>query len=96
MVKSQFTEYFNKKLFSFFYPHTLTIRLNSPVYRGLSGEGKCEGNIPIRAKFEALSNARKINIGEIMKRQTVGNVKLWKKKNLRINPMIKRRNILCA
>jgi hypothetical protein len=39
MVKSQFTEYFNKKLFSFFYPHTLTIRLKRPVYRGFSGEG---------------------------------------------------------
>lgn len=52
--------------------------------------------IPIRAKLGALSNAHKINIGEIMKRQTVGNVKLWKEKNLRKNPMIKRRNILCA
>ena len=32
-----------KKLFSFFYPHTLTFRLKRPVYRGFSGEGKCEG-----------------------------------------------------
>ena len=32
-----------KKLFFFFYPHTLTIRLERPVYRGFSGEGKCEG-----------------------------------------------------
>ena len=32
-----------KKLFFFFYPHTLTIRLKRPVYRGFSGEGKCEG-----------------------------------------------------
>ena len=38
----------------------------------------------------------KYNIGEIMKRQTVGNVKSWKEKNLRKNPMIKRRNILRA
>ena len=33
----------NKKTFFFFYPHTLTIRLKRPVYRGFSGEGKCEG-----------------------------------------------------
>ena len=26
-----------------FYPHTLTIRLKRPVYRGFSGEGWCEG-----------------------------------------------------
>ena len=45
MVKSQFTEYFNKKKFFFFYPHTLTIRLKLPVYRGFSGEGWCEGKI---------------------------------------------------
>ena len=32
-----------KKTFFFFYPHTLTIRLKRPVYRGVSGEGKCEG-----------------------------------------------------
>ena len=32
-----------KKTFFFFYPHTLTIRLKRPVYRGFSGEGKCEG-----------------------------------------------------
>lgn len=42
MVKSQFTEYY-KKTFFFFYPHTLTIRLKRPVYRGLSGEVWCEG-----------------------------------------------------
>ena len=42
MVKSQFTDIF-KKLFLFFYTHTLTIRLKRPVYRGFSGEGKCEG-----------------------------------------------------
>lgn len=52
--------------------------------------------IPIRAKLGALENARKINVGEIMKRRAVGNVKLWKEKSLRKNPMIKRRNILCA
>ena len=34
-----------KKLFFFFYPHTLTIRLKRPVYRGFSGEGKCEGKL---------------------------------------------------
>lgn len=45
MVKSPFTEYFNKKLFFFFYPHTLTIHLKRPVYRGVSGEGWCEGKI---------------------------------------------------
>ena len=39
---SQFTEYY-KKLFSFFYPNTLTFCLKRPVYRGLSGEGWCEG-----------------------------------------------------
>ena len=43
MVKSQFTEYFNKKKFFFFNPHTLTIRLKRPVYRAFSGEGRCEG-----------------------------------------------------
>ena len=43
MAKSQFTEYFNKKTFFLFYPHTLTIRLKRPVYRAFSGEGKCEG-----------------------------------------------------
>ena len=40
---SQFTEISNKKKFFFFYPHTLTIRLKRPVYRGFSGEGWCEG-----------------------------------------------------
>lgn len=45
MVKSPFTEYFNKKLFFFFYPHPLTIRLKRPVYRGFGGEGWCEGKI---------------------------------------------------
>ena len=32
-----------KIFFFFFYPHTLTFRLKRPVYRGFSGEGKCEG-----------------------------------------------------
>ena len=32
-----------EKKFLFYYPHTLTIRLERPVYRGFSGEGKCEG-----------------------------------------------------
>ena len=32
-----------KKTFFFFYPHALTFRLKRPVYRGFSGEGKCEG-----------------------------------------------------
>ena len=32
-----------KKLFFFFYPHTLTFRLKRPVYRGFKGEGWCEG-----------------------------------------------------
>ena len=36
----------NKKIFFFFfYPHTLTCRLKRPVYRGFSGEGKCEGKL---------------------------------------------------
>ena len=34
-----------KKLFFIFYPHTLTFRLKRPVYRGVSGEGKCEGKL---------------------------------------------------
>ena len=34
-----------KKLFLFYYPHTLTILLKRPVYRGFSGEGKCEGKL---------------------------------------------------
>ena len=34
-----------KKLFFFFCPHTLTFRLKRPVYRGFSGEGKCEGKL---------------------------------------------------
>ena len=32
-----------KKTFFFFYPHALTFRLKRPVYRGFSGESKCEG-----------------------------------------------------
>ena len=32
-----------KKKFLFCYPHTLTIGLEAPVYRGFSGEGKGEG-----------------------------------------------------
>ena len=31
------------EIFFFFYPHTLTIRLKRPAYRGFSGEGRCEG-----------------------------------------------------
>ena len=34
-----------KKLFFFFYPHTLTFRLKRPVYRGFKGEGKGEGKL---------------------------------------------------
>ena len=34
-----------KSFFFFFYPHTLTFRLKRPVYRGFSGEGKCEGKL---------------------------------------------------
>ena len=34
-----------RKFFFFFYPHTLTFRLKRPVYRGFSGEGKCEGKL---------------------------------------------------
>ena len=46
-----------KKTFFFFYPHTLTIRLKRPVYRGFSGEGKCEG---VRVKkLKLLSPGRK-------------------------------------
>ncbi len=37
--------YNRKKKFFFFYPHTLTIWLKRPVYRGFSGEGKCEGKL---------------------------------------------------
>ena len=44
---SQFTENY-KKTFFFFYPHILTIRQKRPVYRGFSGEGRCEG---VRAKM---------------------------------------------
>ena len=36
---------FNENFFLFCYPHTLTIRLKRPVYRGFSGEGKCEGKL---------------------------------------------------
>ena len=36
---------FNEIFFLFCYPHTLTIRLKRPVYRGFSGEGKCEGKL---------------------------------------------------
>ena len=36
---------YNKKVFFLFYPHTLTFRLKRPVYRGFSGEGKCEGKL---------------------------------------------------
>ena len=47
----------NKKKFLFCYPHTLTIGLEAPVYRGFSGEGKCEGksNEELRMKNEELS-----------------------------------------
>ena len=34
-----------KSFFPVFCPHTLTIRLKRPVYRGFGGEGKCEGRI---------------------------------------------------
>ena len=34
-----------KKLFLFYCPHTLTILQKRPVYRGFSGEGKCEGKL---------------------------------------------------
>ena len=34
-----------KNFFLFSCPHTLTIRLKRPVYRGFSGEGKCEGKL---------------------------------------------------
>ena len=34
-----------KKLFFFFYPHTLTFLLKRPVYRGFRGESRCEGRI---------------------------------------------------
>mgnify|MGYP007013211527 CR=1 FL=1 len=44
-VKSLNSRNIIKKLFFFFYPHTLTIRLKRPVYRGFSGEGWCEGRI---------------------------------------------------
>ena len=37
------TSKIEKKVFLFFYPHTLTFRLKRPVYRGFNGEGKCEG-----------------------------------------------------
>ena len=37
--------YNKKSFFFFFYPHTLTFRLKRPVYRGFSGEGKCEGKL---------------------------------------------------
>ena len=57
MVKSQFTEYFNKKKFFFSYPRTLTIRLKRPVYQAFSGEGKREG---VRVKkLKLLSPGRK-------------------------------------
>ena len=37
---------YHSQIFFFFYnPHTLTIRLKRPVYRGFSGEGKCEGKL---------------------------------------------------
>ena len=47
----------NKKKFLFCYPHTLTIGLEAPVYRGFSGEGKGEGksNEELRIKNEELS-----------------------------------------
>ena len=32
-----------RSFFSFYYPHTLTIRLKRPVYRGFNGEGKGGG-----------------------------------------------------
>lgn len=32
-----------EKVFSFYYPHTLTIRLKRPEYRGFNGEGKGGG-----------------------------------------------------
>lgn len=60
MVKSQFTEYFNKKTFFLFlpsHPHTLTNRLKRPVYRAFGGEGWCEG---VRVKkLKLLSPGRK-------------------------------------
>ena len=57
-----------KKFFLFFYPHTLTFRLKRPVYRGFSGEGKCEGKFlpshlhsltfPARSRGDTLPSLR--------------------------------------
>ena len=44
---------YNKKVFFLFYPHTLTFRLKRPVYRGFSGEGKCEGVRVNRIRYTA-------------------------------------------
>lgn len=52
--------------------------------------------IPIRAKLGTLANVDNIDIKNIMERRTMNEVKNWKEKNLRQNPMVKRRNLLVA
>lgn len=49
--------------------------------------------IPLRAKACVLSKASKIDIRAIMERNTVKQVKQWKKEYLSPNPMTKRRNL---
>ena len=54
----------NKKKFLFCYPHTLTIGLEAPVYRGFRGEGKYEGktNEELRIKKRSSAAEGKANV----------------------------------
>ena len=56
----------NKKNFLFCCPHTLTIGLEAPVYRGFSGEGKCES---VRAEMaEATKKHHQTSDGDKVRR----------------------------
>ena len=79
---------YNKKSFFFFYPHTLTFHLKRPVYRGFSGEGKCEGKLsPLTL---ALTPKSVLNPSCPVREQSNGNQNInqtkIKKKNQKTNP----------
>ena len=50
--------------------------------------------IPLRPKACNIEAAAKVDIKTILERRTVNEVKQWKNKHLKTNPMCKRRNLL--
>lgn len=108
MLKACVLEYLDKeaKLLSKEHPvHNITsdlIESEFGIFKESLPSNKINGftisvlYIPIRAKLGTLANADNIDVKKIMERTTVNEVKLWKKENLRQNPMVKRRNLLVA